>query len=107
MTSILNAVSNTLSNGFSSMSIQGQDHKVAKDAISSDMTADLTEFFDTKTNSKALLVKGSEDLTYGFRFTRDVFAPEQTILSEFYKKWGRALVVMDGPVTAVSLSWSL
>jgi hypothetical protein len=82
--------------------IQGQDHKThASEHNSSDMSGLVTEFFDDKTNSKALHVKGSEELTYGFRFTRNVFAKEQTILSEFYKKWGRVLVVMDGPVTNV------
>lgn len=51
---------------------------------------------------KAIEVKGSEDLTYGFRFTRDVFGQHQTALAEMYKKWGRVLAVMDGPVSRVS-----
>jgi len=65
--------------------------------ISSDLTANVTEF--TANGTKALRVKGAEDLDYGFRFTRDTFAKEQTILSDFYAKWKRVLVVMDGPVT--------
>ena len=69
----------------------------ADNFVSSDLTANVKEFDDNGT--KAMLVKGSEDLTYGFRFTRDVFATEQTILSSQYEKWGRVLVVMDGPVT--------
>lgn len=50
---------------------------------------------------KALMVKGSEELTYGFRFTRDIFGPHQTMISEMYQKWGRVLAVMDGPVSRV------
>lgn len=63
------------------------------------MTARVQEF--QADDCKAIEVKGSEELNYGFRFTRDVFGHHQTALADMYKKWGRVLAVMDGPVARV------
>lgn len=72
---------------------------IADQSCRSTVTANVREF--EADNCKALEVKGSEDLTYGFRFTRDVFGHHQTMLADMYKKWGRVLAVMDGPVSRV------
>lgn len=91
-------------NGVATNGVHGSDHKKATaqqngDVNSSDMSANLKVFTDDAGN-KRMTVKGSEDLTYGFAFTRDIFGTHQTILADQYRKWKRVLVVMDGPVTA-------
>jgi len=89
--SITNGHSNGSSNGLRKAQYQPEG------PVSSDLIANVEEFEDK--GCKALRVKGSEELDYGFRFTRDVFATHQTILADFYTKWKRVLVVMDGPIT--------
>lgn len=87
----------TVSNGTNGTNGMRKAADQPEGPVSSDLVASVEEF--TTNGTQALRVKGAEVLDYGFRFTRDTFAKEQTILSEFYAKWKRVLVVMDGPVT--------
>lgn len=47
------------------------------------------------TTDNNILVKGFEQLKYGFKFIDNVFDPKHDDLANIYKKWGRCLLVTD------------
>ena len=55
----------------------------------SDMNASVTE------TASGFHVEGYEKITYDFHFLDGVFQVENPQLADCYKKWGRALAVMD------------
>lgn len=69
---------------------------------SSDMSATVTEIPQSKNAvGPGYAVKGAEAINYSYSFVDNVFDAQKEDLAEFYKKWGRVLVVIDDIVHGI------